>query len=183
MKSAKRMERKKKRWSRIEILVNHITDRLGLGIDSEIKESVTVLLVLGFITTGSCQGHLNRGNAAPWINIGKRIPKEILIKKKGLRGFLNEEDAEKTKAITKKNLRNQIRLMKLIYESYGKREVSYDVRLVLNRFGIYGDATLESTGERFQGIRSKEQKEKKLKQYQREMKEFTAFLQKKYFTI
>lgn len=182
VKSTKRIERRKKRWSRTEIIVNAITDRSGLGIDSEIKESVTTLLALGFITKRSCQGHLNRGNAAPWINIGQRVPRELLIKKRELKDRLKEKDAEKITAITKKNLRNQIRLMKILYEFYGKREVSYDVRLVLNRFGAYGYAALESTGERFQGMRSKEQKEKKLKQYQREMKEFTDFLKKKYFT-
>jgi hypothetical protein len=172
---------KKKRWEQAESKINRITDRLGLGIDIGIKESIIALQVLGFTTTASCQGHLDHGNAAPWVNIGEKVPRELLIKKRELKGLLEENDAAKIRFITKKNLKNQIRLMKLLDEFYRKREVSYDVRLVLNRSGIYGETSLESTGERFQVIRSKAEQKEKLRQYRNEMKAFTDFLKKKYF--
>jgi hypothetical protein len=173
--------RKYKRWKQTESKINCITDRQGLGIDSEITESIVALQTLGFTTTASCQGHLDHVNAAPWVNIGENVSRELLIKKRELKGLLEENDAAKIRFITKKNLKEQIRLMKLLDEFYRKREVSYDVRLVLNRFDIYGDATLESTGERFQVIRSKAEQKEKFTQYRNEMKAFTDFLKMKYF--
>lgn len=182
MKSDPRMIRKKNRWSRIEIRVNSITDRLGLGIDNRIRESIVALQVLGFVTTASCEGHVKHGLAAPWINIGKKVPREILIKKREAKGYLNDNDAEKIRSVTKKNLKGQIRLMQLLDKFYEERKVSSDVRLVINQFGIYGNSWLKSAGEVFQQIRPKERREKKLRRYQREMKDFTEFIKKKYFT-
>ncbi len=49
---------------------NQLADRLGLGIDDGIKETVAALRMHGFDTTGSCEGHLDHGLAYPWIDIG-----------------------------------------------------------------------------------------------------------------
>jgi len=134
------MIRKKNRWLRIEIKVNSITDRLGLGIDNGIKESIIALQALGFVTRASCEGHADRGPAAPWISIGEKVPREILIRKRESIGILNDDDAEKIRFVTKKNLKGQIRLMQFLDEFYEERKVSYDVRLILEEFGIYGNS-------------------------------------------
>ena len=182
MESDPGMVRKKRRWLQTEMKVNSITDRLDLGIDNRIRESIVALQVLGFVTTASCEGHVKRGLAAPWINVGRKVPREILIRKREAKGYLNDSDAEKIISVMKKNLKGQIRLMQLLDEFYEERKVSLDVRLALNQFGIYGNSWLKSSGEIFQQIRPKERKEKKLRRYQREMKDFTEFLKKKYFT-
>ena len=182
MRIVDRMIRKKNRWLRIEIKVNSITDRRGLGIDNGIKESIIVLQVLGFVTTASCEGHTDHGPAAPWIDIGEKVPREILIRRRESKGILNDDDAEKIRSVTKKNLKGQIRLMQFLDEFYEERKVSYDVRLLIEKFGIYGNSWLKNAGEIFQQIRPKERKEKNLKRYQREIKDFTEFIKKKYFT-
>ena len=73
-----------------------------------------------------------------------------------------------------------MRLMQLLDEFYKRRKVSTDVRLTLNKFGIYGSVWLISAGERFQEIRSRKERKEKLKQYRQEMNAFTNFLKKKY---
>ena len=181
MRIVDRMIRKKNRWLRIEIKVNSIADKVGRGIDNGIKESIIVLQVLGFVTTASCEGHTDHGPAAPWIDIGEKVPREILIRKRESKGILNDDDAGKIRSVTKKNLKGQIRLMQLLDEFYEERKVSYDVRLLIEKFGIYGNSWLKNAGEIFQQIRPKERKEKKLKRYQREMNDFTEFLKEKYF--
>lgn len=58
---------KLQRWKAMEKEVSSWTDALGLGIDPKIKETVIVLNLLGFKTSQSCEGHINWGNAYPWV--------------------------------------------------------------------------------------------------------------------
>ncbi|MCL5733680.1 MAG: hypothetical protein M1334_03415 [Patescibacteria group bacterium] len=44
-------------------------DALGYGIDDKIKESLVALNIFGLPTTASCEGHINHGISAPWIEI------------------------------------------------------------------------------------------------------------------
>lgn len=46
-----------------------IGDKLGLGLDAKIKETVAILQLLNINTSGSCEGHADRALAAPWIDI------------------------------------------------------------------------------------------------------------------
>ncbi len=57
--------------------VDRITDKKGMRIDGEIKEPVTALLVHGFPTRQSCEGHLDtHGHPYPWIFIDAPDPEE-----------------------------------------------------------------------------------------------------------
>jgi hypothetical protein len=46
-----------------------IRDDLDEGIDAGIKGAVAALQFLGLHTIQSCEGHLGRGEAAPWVEI------------------------------------------------------------------------------------------------------------------
>lgn len=207
MKSKERTE-KEECWAQIKSKVDRISDRLGLEIDPGIKESVIALWALGFKTSASCQGHLDRGESAPWIGIGESRPKRSLEKGsikeqillqiakflrqlsllldkfyKGLEVhlFLPRKDKKEARAIEKKNLREQMRLMELLDEFYKGRAVSSDIRLILRPRGGCGQAWLTNRGAQFQEIRSRKEREDKLNQYQQEMSAFTDFLKKKHF--
>jgi len=169
----KTMNEKKKKWRQIRSKVNRLADSLGRRIDVKIRESVTALLSLDFNVSASCTGHTRRGIAAPWIDIGEDIP-ITQIKRKSKREL---------KILKAKNLREQERLMELLDEFYRGKEVPNDIRLVLEQRGIYGNARLVSTGERFQEIRPKREREERLEQYREEMRQFTEFLKQKYFDI
>ena len=73
MRSKERLE-KEKHWARLKSKA----DRFGNKIETGIKESVIALWALGFKTSASCQGHLDHGRLAPWIDIGEKIPKRSL---------------------------------------------------------------------------------------------------------
>ena len=47
-----------------------MTDALGIPVDRLIRPTVVALRILGFRTIMSCQGHLDHGLKAPWIDIG-----------------------------------------------------------------------------------------------------------------
>lgn len=63
---------KEKKWQNATAEINKITDALGKGIDEGVKETVIALNVLGINTTQSCEGHLDWGISAPWVDIGAR---------------------------------------------------------------------------------------------------------------
>lgn len=175
---------KENRWNRIQAKVNKITDRRGMPIDEEMKETVTALQIFNFQTTASCKGHLTRGIQAPWVDIGEEIPKEILreVKKKAKENCLEVlHSIPEIKAFRKKHLREQMRLMILLDEFYKDRVVTIDIHLTLKKIGIYGYARLVNTGEHLQEIRSKKERTEKLREYQQEMYAFTDFLKRKYF--
>ncbi len=44
-------------------------DKLGKKVDAGIIETVVVLNLLGMPTTMSCEGHLDHGTGAPWVDI------------------------------------------------------------------------------------------------------------------
>ncbi len=68
-------QEKQKRWDEIAARVETIGDKLGKGIDGGVKETVVAFRVLNFETSASCEGHLNRGVASPWIDV-EPIPRE-----------------------------------------------------------------------------------------------------------
>jgi hypothetical protein len=50
--------------------VDSITDALGKPVDTNIKKLVAALILHGFPTNGSCEGHIDSGEAYPWVTVG-----------------------------------------------------------------------------------------------------------------
>ncbi|MDP3769564.1 MAG: hypothetical protein U1A23_00585 [Candidatus Sungbacteria bacterium] len=64
---------KQKAWDVMAERVARTVDGVGKRIDENIKEAVIALNMLNINTSASCEGHLDRGNAGPWIDI-KSLP-------------------------------------------------------------------------------------------------------------
>jgi hypothetical protein len=172
---------KQRRWDEVAERVGRTVDRLEKHIDEGIKEGVIALNALDVNTHSSCEGHLDRGVAAPWIDIQAKFSKEEeeqfreLFKTK-------EENKEKFKEsrddIERRNLEEQRKIIPHLADFYKDRDVPFERRLML------GSATLgrlESQGARFQKIENDETKQVRLKEYQEEMNAFIAFLKERYF--
>lgn len=182
MKLNRTMTEKQKKWRQTRLRVNRIIDCLGKKTDRKVRETITALQVLGFNTNGSCAGHLGDltwGMAAPWIDIGKNIPKSLI---RGNRIRKDRKALKELKVFKENNFKEQARLMQLFDEFYQNRNVPYDVRLTLNMRGIYGNARLVSGGALIQEVRSRKERREKLIEYRQQMDAFTDFLKKKYFT-
>jgi hypothetical protein len=67
----------KKRYNKLKIKVDLVTDGLGLPIDKGIKELVIMLNYHNIGTTQSCWGHKNWGLPYPWVDIHKDYLGEI----------------------------------------------------------------------------------------------------------
>src|SRR5690242_19011183 len=68
---------KEQHWQEVSQQVARLTDRLGCGIDPGILETVVALTILGIHTLASCEGHLDHGIAAPWVDIGAPDVREL----------------------------------------------------------------------------------------------------------
>lgn len=64
-------------WEQKRREIDEIKDKLGKGVDENIKEAVTAFRVFEFTTSGSCGGHLQKekhGLLYPWVDISAPIP-------------------------------------------------------------------------------------------------------------
>lgn len=58
--------RKEIAWKQKRAEVDIIADKLGLGIDENIKEAVAAFRAHGFTTSASCEGHLEENQGHPF---------------------------------------------------------------------------------------------------------------------
>ena len=75
--------------------VEHIADGVGYGIEPFIKRPVAILMMAGFPTTASCEGHMDRALPYPWIDVDHlpQFPREIY--KEETNKVWNDENAFK----------------------------------------------------------------------------------------
>lgn len=62
------------RWDDLATEVDTWVDGMGYPIDPNIKETVIGLNALGFVTSASCEGHMDHGTAYPWIRFDLNSP-------------------------------------------------------------------------------------------------------------
>jgi len=160
---------KQKVWDETRSSVDHIVDGLEEHVDEGIKETVTALMVHGFVTIGSCGGHLERSLLYPWVDFCTVEPT----------GW--KEDKRIIKQWEAANRIQYKRMLELLGYFYFDRKVKYDAMLILDCANFAG-FRLESIGGFAVDGESDEIKQEKLTLYCREMQEFAEFLKNKYFS-
>ncbi|MDP2676373.1 MAG: hypothetical protein Q8O83_01680 [bacterium] len=165
-------------WEKKRKEVDTITDRLGLGIDEKIKESVTAFQVHEFTTSQSCEGHTGEeekhGASFPWVEVYAPGPKGWIDAK-------GEKKKELDREWTIKNLEQQQKMMGYFTEFYQDRETPFDARLAFDRIGAFGGFRVQSFGAEIMRLLSPKEQIKKLELYRKEMDDFTEFLKSKHF--
>lgn len=188
---------KQQQWQQTIEKFSRTIDKLGRPVDEGILETVVVLNLLDIRTTASCEGHLDHGTYAPWVDIGaeetrdeRKEEKEAFeeARKQHELKIVSEEDILRlfTKAheLQRKNAYKHIELQRkaLAYLTtfYEKRHVPYDQQLSIQ--GSYFRARIVNQGAIIQQILSPEERAAKLSLYQQEMQAFTRFLKDIWFT-
>jgi hypothetical protein len=175
-------EEKERAWQQQEQQVSRIVDRLGKRIDEGIKEAVVALRLLGFLTTASCEGHIDWGLPGPWIDIGE-VPKDIrkmFIETRKDPSKLDDQKKALIEETIQKGVEEKARLVELLAEFYQNRSVPYDQMLTMQYAG--GDsAKLISQGTRVHKAYETNIRAERLNRYQHEMKTFTEFARNKFF--
>lgn len=175
-----------KHWDSLTRLVDGITDKTGYPVDAGIKAAVVSVLAHGFRTEGSCEGHLDHGVAAPWIDLFENLPARYftLLKKHGLPhkpGRPPQVDDvfaayPELVALRDTNLREQQRFLLLLTDFYREHPGADDSRLSLIEIGCYGAVRLQSAGAGNQAQRTSSEQAAKLSTYQHEMQNFATWL-------
>ena len=64
-----KINEKQEEWGAILDGIDRIVDAKGLGVDSRIKNTIAAIKINGLGTTGSCEGHGDRGFPYPWVEV------------------------------------------------------------------------------------------------------------------
>jgi hypothetical protein len=195
---------KEQRWQQVATEFAQTTDKLGQEIDKGIFETVIALNVLGVHTSQSCEGHLERAIAAPWVDIAAKGGKKpyqqadvafrtaqqayINMTNQSQQAHYTEEDIQRlfaeahrlNREASRPQLEERKKVQALLAEFYQDRQVSYERRIHIQSHNNF--SRIESQGAALQDIAEPEEKRLKLLEYQEEMKAFTEFLKNKYFS-
>ena len=172
-------KQKKKKWDDMSKKVDKVIDKLGMGIDKGIKKIVIVLNLLGFMTDGSCEGHIKWGRIHPWVDVSIETPKNWLKLSKSKK---HSDELKFQKLVEKRSLgalKEEKRMKNVIDKFYKKRKTSLEIRLMAEEFG-YG-FTLKNINAELIKILPATERKKLLKKYQNEMSAFADFLEKEFF--
>ncbi len=182
-------------WKEMSDRMSTVTDKLGKGIDAGIMDLVVVLNLLEFPTAMSCEGHLEWGTYAPWVDIEdqseaiRQKSREMTDLFKVARDAYQHGEPSSTlfdqahqarREAIFPQLQLQQRLLNYLSSFYMDRSVPVDRHLVIQTFGI-GRIRLQSQGAPLQEIAPAERRAQKLVEYQQEMQAFTDFLKKQFF--
>lgn len=171
IRKSNKLENKEKQLQNARQEIDQIADKLGLGIENGIKETVSVLRAMNFSTSSSCAGHTeNDKYSPPYIEFYSPAP-------------LGWKDDKMKKVLWKQeNIKQVAKLEQFLNEFYINRKSPPDAKLQLENIGMFGGFRLENLGGRYYTREqiSKLTKEEiiyKIKLYQKEMSNFTNFLE------
>jgi len=172
---------KEQQWQETFRSLDGIVDELGMPIDARIKETVAALKCTGFETSGSCEGHLDRGVKAPWVDVSF-LSEE---RRKLLREQITQSDREEDQRELRRNARMEMlagvdRLTHFLDDFYRGKQTSFTSRLVLHF--APDSVRLCSQGAEVQDLFPTDQRLQKLEEFQKEMASFTAFLKQNFFS-
>lgn len=162
-------------WQQTLRQVQGLTDKLGMGVDGEIAETVTAMRLIGLTTRMSCGGHLDRITGGPYVTF---IAQGAEVYRKKCAAIANPKDMQYKEFVEKafvENLNEQAKLYALLERFYEKRPTPFLQRLTLRTMG-FSTFKLDCQGADLAYISSPLAREELLEGHRREMREFTEFL-------
>lgn len=171
------------KWKNVEKEVDNIKNESihGLGIDPKIRRTVIALNVFGIDTIMSCEGHLDRGQGVPYVEISAHGTAQMRLDSDN--AYVQQRHAEyerlKERSISiNKKLLNK--LQNYLDEFYKDRDVKQDCRLIAE-MNSYGVIRLKNFGEQSEQEADSSERLANLTVFQGEMEKFGKFLEDKFF--
>jgi len=176
IQKSQREEKKEIGWENKLREIEGVKDSLDEEIDDGIKETVAAINLNGFPTSGSCEGHLDHGTAAPWVEISdpnepeerfvgekdvfKRVAEKYGVPSREVRQGIKKNawaealeeisEAEETleyKKWREENEKLMAKLSELLAEFYRDRNAQSDIRLEISKIGPGGVFRVHNGGE------------------------------------
>ncbi len=181
-----------------------VTDALGHPIDEGIFDTVLFLNLLAFDTDGSCEGHPDWGQYAPWISVvgtERQVEKsrqasvllrtaQRLEKRAARDTTISTQEVSDAYRLAHKEYENiesailwkKSKMIGLLNEFYQSHAANYDTQLFLKDTDTgTGAFRIQSHGAELQVTRTPEERALYLEEYQKEINSFTNFLEKYFF--
>ena len=167
------------KWEHIQTDVRKIKDTLGMPVDEEIFETVTVLRYLGINTSASCAGHLDRVTHGPYIHFLAPQVNQLRQQMQAIGDRKNPEYQKLLDEATYYNLHEQLKVLPYLDEFYTQRIVPYGQRIIVQ---LFKDAAnmIVCQGTELAYIMEEQEQAKLLRNNQNEMQFFTKFLKNKF---
>jgi hypothetical protein len=176
------MTQQEKKWQEVVQNASQFADKLGRGLDPGITDTVIALNMLGIPTTQSCEGHLDHGRPYPWVMFGTEEVADLFRQSGAAYTREQYEEAHRLKRQAEAaQAHYQRKVLEALTAFYEHRHVPHDRRLIVYGRTIAGTSILESQGAMCLTGQPQEVGERKLAEYQDEMRAFTAFLKGTYF--
>ena len=172
--------KKQTEWQKALQKVSQITDKIGMPLDEEIAETVVILYLLRFMTTGSCDGHLDRITEGPYVMLGSPKAQELEKQLKQATDRTSQDYTKLKDEIAKRNFAEQNKLFSLLKMFYASHKPILGRMLTLRTIG-YSDFRLNCQGSELAYIEDAQGKALRLARNRTEMKAFTEWLKALYF--
>lgn len=125
-----------KRWTAARQETLCLKDGFGMPVDPEVVDVVTALRLLGFLTTMSCGGHVERFTGGPYV----MFTSNSSIKLSRIRNSLPADQLNERKKLDKEvrahTLMERLRLFELLSAFYEERQAAYLDQLIVVNCGI-----------------------------------------------
>ncbi len=125
--------KKNKIWENARLFVEKASDKLGTGIDENIKDLTITMRAFGFNTSQSCEGHIDHGYPYPWIEIRNEDPDKSLLEELRMTNFVEEfyekRISYKYARIVVFHYKNRFRVQTYVKEAFQKIANSEDYNL------------------------------------------------------
>lgn len=171
---------KQSQWQSMQSQVISIRDGLGLPVDPEIINTVTILRLLGFNTTMSCSGHQDRYTGGPYVLFTSRKAKEYETKRRATQDPMSHLYKHYEHKALQANTLERRKLHTLLDSYYKTHQVPYMQRLIVTSAGLSSSRLQFQTADLYYTL-NKPNRIKQLTSNQAEMSAFTKYLELIYF--
>jgi hypothetical protein len=174
------MAEKQRMWREFRAQTIAMIDKLGMPIDRGIVDTVTILRLLGFHTTGSCGGHIRRTTSGPYVIFESPKAHRYATMAREL------HDVHDSKYITLRNKANRLRALDLnrlsayLDEFYRDRHLDYRSHLIVQSMPMTLNI-LKCHGAEIALVVDSATKRDIVKKNQAEIAAFTEYLKARYF--
>ncbi len=110
-------------------------EKLGQHVDPGVLDTVTALRMRGFNPIDACEGHDDRVTGGPYVMFEAEGSNELMQKLVALQNSESDEYKELYAQITRLNLGEVQKLLKLVGEFYEQRDTPHAERLIIRCFG------------------------------------------------
>lgn len=201
LKTSLTIEEKQKEWDRVMKDMDNVVDRIGCGMDDNIKEAVVGVIMNGFGTNNSCEGHVKEDGRIllPYIRldclgepeyrwVGEKELKRELMAKYGLK---EEWEINDNQEIYDEFSNRNSWVESEEYKEWGNKvfELYKKMTPIIEEFNrlngcnlsLDGSLTIEFGENSLDGLSSEEQ-QGILKEAQRQFDLLAKFLKQRYLT-